>query len=175
MPPPADLGSRGIRTTGTSLPTGSNAGMSLQALMALLGHVTAEMTLRYATLASPTLRAAYDQAIGKARKQLPIIIPDRPILPSKVDWLRGEMRKTRVAHGYCSRHLAADACPYANICEQCDNYVPAPEFAPALQAQLDDIQTLRDDAEQRGWASEVDRHTHLIQRPQEHLGRIETR
>jgi hypothetical protein len=30
------------------------------------------MTLRYAALASPTLRAAYDQAIGKVRKALPI-------------------------------------------------------------------------------------------------------
>lgn len=34
----------------------ANAGMSLQALMALLGHVTPEMTIRYATLASPTTR-----------------------------------------------------------------------------------------------------------------------
>ena len=37
-------------TYGTSL---VNAGMSLQALMALMGHVSAEMTLRYASLASP--------------------------------------------------------------------------------------------------------------------------
>ena len=150
-----------------------NAGMSLQALMALLGHVTAEMTLRYATLASPTLRAAYDEAIGKARPRLPIIVNDRPVLPSKVDWLRGEMLKTRVAHGYCSRHLAADACPYANICEHCDNFVPAPEFATALQDQLADVQTLRDDAEQRGWASEMNRHQQLIERLQTHLGRID--
>ena len=113
--------------------------MSLQALMALLGHVTAEMTLRYATLASPALRAAYDEAIGKARPRLPIIVNDRPVLPSKIDWLRGEMLKTRVAHGYCSRHLTAGACPYANICEHCDNYVPAPEFTPALQDQLADV------------------------------------
>ena len=34
----------------------------------------------------------------------------------------------RVAHGYCSRQLAAEACPYANICEQSDNYATAPEF-----------------------------------------------
>lgn len=27
--------------------------------------------------------------------------------------------------------LAAEACPYANICEQCDNYVSAPEFIPS--------------------------------------------
>ncbi|ETZ51416.1 phage integrase family protein [Mycobacterium avium MAV_120809_2495] len=31
----------------------ANAGMSLQALMSLLGHVTPQMTIRYATLASP--------------------------------------------------------------------------------------------------------------------------
>jgi site-specific recombinase XerD len=149
-----------------------NAGMSLQALMALLGHVTAEMTLRYATLASPTLRAAYDEAIGKARPRLPLIVNDRPVLPTKAEWLRGEMLKTRVAHGYCSRHLAADACPYANICEHCDNYVPAPEFTTALQDQLTDVQALRDDAEQRGWTSETTRHEHLAERLQAHLGRI---
>jgi len=40
------------------LSTGFNAGMSLQALMALLGHVSTEMTLRYASLASPAIRAA---------------------------------------------------------------------------------------------------------------------
>jgi site-specific recombinase XerD len=149
-----------------------NAGMSLQALMALLGHVTAEMTLRYATLASPSLRAAYDEAIGKARPRLPLIVNDRPVLPSKAEWLRGEMLKTRVAHGYCSRHLAAEACPYANICEHCDNYMPAPEFAPVLQDQLADVQTLRDDANLRGWTSETSRHEHLIERLQTHLGRI---
>jgi site-specific recombinase XerD len=149
-----------------------NAGMSLQALMALLGHVTAEMTLRYATLASPALRAAYDEAIGKARPRLPLIVNDRLALPTKADWLRGEMLKTRVAHGYCSRHLAAETCPYANICEHCDNYIPAPEFAPALQDQLTDVQNLRDDAEQRGWTSETSRHEHLIERLQAHLGRI---
>jgi hypothetical protein len=29
---------------------------------------------------------------------------DKPILPDKVGWLRSEMLKTRVAHGYCARH-----------------------------------------------------------------------
>ncbi|MBV8235534.1 MAG: transposase, partial [Acidimicrobiia bacterium] len=48
------------------------------------------------------------------------------------------MLKTRVAHGYCARHPAAGACPYANICETCDNYVTAPEFREALTDQLAD-------------------------------------
>ena len=60
------------------------------------------MTLRYATLASPTLRTAYDQAIGKVRKALPIAPTGQPIVPAKIDWIASEFLKTRVAHGYCS-------------------------------------------------------------------------
>jgi hypothetical protein len=88
------------------------------------------MTLRYATLASPALRSAYDQAIGKVRKTLPIAPVGRPMVPAKVDWIASEFLKTRIAHGYCSRHLAAGACPYANICQTCDNFVPAPSTCP---------------------------------------------
>ena len=134
-------------TYATSL---ANAGMSLQALMALLGHVTPQMTLRYTTLASPTLRTAYDQAIGSIKTQLTLTPVGRPIVPDKVSWLAAEMLKTRVAHGYCSRHAAGEACPYANICETCDNYTPAVEFLPALTDQLADIRALKDDADQRG-------------------------
>ena len=61
------------------------------------------------------------------------------------------MIKTRVAHGYCSRHLAAEACPYANICENCDNYQTSAQFLPQLQDQLADAQALHDDALDRGW------------------------
>jgi hypothetical protein len=60
------------------------------------------------------------------------------------------MLETSVAHGYCSRHHAADACPYANICEQCDNFVTTPEFLPALRDQAADVNALRDDAAPRG-------------------------
>ena len=151
----------------------ANAGMSLQALMAVLGHVTPEMTLRYATLASPALRSAYDQAIGKVRKTLPIAPVGRPIVPAKVDWIASEFLKTRVAHGYCSRHLAAGACPYANICETCDNFVPGTEHLPALRDQLSDIHQLRADAGQRGWDGEVKRHGRVISALEHHCSRLE--
>lgn len=108
--------------------------MSLQALMALLGHVTPQMTLRYATLASPTLRDAYDQAMGRMRRQFTLTPVGKPIVPDAVSWLGSEMLKTRVAQGYCSRHHSAGACPYANICETCDNFVTGPEFRGALEA-----------------------------------------
>ena len=149
--------------------------MSLQALMALLGHVSTEMTLRYAALAAPAVRTAYEEAMSKARTRLALAIAPagQPIIPGRVEWLRAEMLKTRVAHGYCSRQLAAEACPYANICEQCDNYVTTPEFIPQLQAQLADITALRDDAAERGWHTEVARHSRVITRIQAHLQRLQ--
>ena len=151
----------------------ANAGMSIQGLMALLGHTTPEMTLRYATLASPTLRNAYDVAIGKIRPRIPLTPTSRrPAAPDKVEWLASEMLKTRVAHGYCARELVAEACPYANVCENCSNFVAAPEFAPVLQAQLADVRALRDDAEHRGWASEQGRHQRVADSLESHLRRL---
>jgi hypothetical protein len=113
--------------------------------------------------------------MDKARTRLTLTIAPvgKPIVSNRVAWLRGEMLKTRVAHGYCSRQLAAAACPYANVCEQCDNYVTATEFIPALQAQLADVTALRDDATERGWNTEVARHARVIASIQSHLERLE--
>ena len=82
------------------------------------------------------------------------------------------MLKTRVAHGYCSRDLVAHACPYANICETCPNFVTAAAFAPVIEAQLADIRQLRDDAETRGWRSETARHERVIASLEGHLRRL---
>ncbi|MBV8349319.1 MAG: tyrosine-type recombinase/integrase, partial [Mycolicibacterium sp.] len=149
----------------------ASAGISLQALMTLLGHSRPEMTVRYAHLADSSVRNAYDAAMTRLRgtRELPLVIGDRPQIPDRIQWLHGEMLKTRVAHGYCSRHLAAEACPYANICEQCDNYTTTTEFVPQLQAQLADETALRDDARDRGWDSEVARHARVIASLQRHL------
>ena len=150
----------------------ANAGMSLQALMTLLGHRSPEMTIRYARLASPTLKAAYDQAAGKIARRIPIAPVGRPAMPVRVEWLASEMLKTRVAHGYCSRELVAEACSYANICETCPNFAPTGDFTPAIEAQLADIHQLREDAEARGWTSESTRHQRVITSLESHLRRL---
>jgi hypothetical protein len=115
----------------------ANAGMSLQALMALLGHVTPQMTLRYATLASPTLRTAYDEAMGKMRRQFTLTPVGKPILPDKVGWLHSEMLKTRVAHGYCARHqppapahMPTSAKPATTTSPHPNSGMPSPTNSP---------------------------------------------
>jgi integrase len=150
----------------------ANAGMSIQALMTLLGHRSPEMTIRYARLASPALKSAYDQAAGRVARRIPVAPAGKPAVPDRVEWLGAEMLKTRVANGYCSRDLVAEACAYANICETCPNFVTAPEFAPAIEAQLADIHALRGDAEHRGWTSETARHDRVIASLGRHLQRI---
>jgi site-specific recombinase XerD len=151
-----------------------NGGMSLEALMAVLGHVTPEMTLRYAHLASDTIRDAYDAAIAKTRPR-PLLVagPTGRFVPDRVEWLHSEWLKTRVAHGFCSRHTAAGACPYANICEQCDNFVPDPNRRGVIADQLADVITLRDDARHRGWNDEATRHQHVADALDGHLRNLD--
>jgi hypothetical protein len=69
---------------------------------------------------------------------------------------------TRVAHGYCFRQLAAEVCLYANVSEQCDNYVTSLEFILQLPAQLADITALRDDAAGRGRHAGAARHSRVL-------------
>ena len=47
-----------------------NAGVSLQALMALLGHVSTQMSLRYAHLFDHTVRTEYERALDLAKSHI---------------------------------------------------------------------------------------------------------
>ena len=55
-----------------------NAGVSLQALMALLGHSSAEMSLRYGRLFDATVRVEYERALTLAKERLGPVLPDTP-------------------------------------------------------------------------------------------------
>jgi len=45
-----------------------NASVSPESLMALLGHVSAEMSLRYGRLLDATVRAEYERALSQAKE-----------------------------------------------------------------------------------------------------------
>jgi integrase len=147
-----------------------NAGCSLQALMALLGHQSANMSLRYARLFDTTVRANYERALALAKSRLgPVLPTDRTTLPlvevtGGRDWHDTPLVKARLAGGYCLRTPAQGACPYANICEHCPNFRTDTGFLAVLGAQRADAAALAADAETRGWADEATRHRTLVQR-----------
>jgi integrase len=153
-----------------------NAGVSLQALMRLLGHVSAAMSLRYAHLFDHTVRAEYERALDLAKTTIGTMPPTLPtagrptlpLLPSGTrtdgDWRDAPAIKSRLAGGYCLRAPAQGACPYANICEHCPSFRADAASVTVLAAQRRDTAALAADAEQRGWIDEADRHHRLLAR-----------
>ncbi|WP_326828513.1 site-specific integrase [Streptosporangium sp. NBC_01810] len=146
-----------------------NAGVSLQALMALLGHASAEMSLRYGRLFDTTVRAEYERALDLAKQQARIPATGRISLPladitGGAGWKDTPLIKSRMSGGFCLRAPAQGACTYANICEHCPSFHAKPSSLPILAAQRVDAEALAQDAENRGWITEAERHRRLITR-----------
>jgi len=143
-----------------------NAGVSLQSLMALLGHVSAEMSLRYGRLFDQTVRAEYERALELAKARIGPLPDNKRRIPLRGDgdWRDEPAIKARLAGGYCLRAPAQGACPYANICEHCPSFRTDAASVSVLAAQRVDAEALARDAEARGWIEEADRHRRLIAR-----------
>jgi integrase len=146
-----------------------NAGVSLQSLMALLGHVSAEMSLRYGRLFDTTIRDEYERALTLAKQRAGIPTTTRTSLPLTditrgTDWKTAPLIKSRLAGGFCLRAPAQGACTYANICEHCPSFHSDASSLAVLTAQRVDARALAQDAEARGWITEATRHHKLIAR-----------
>jgi integrase len=155
-----------------------NAGVSLQALMVILGHVSAEMSLRYARLFDSTVRAEYERALSLAKSRLgPLPTPDHATdePDHDHDWRTTPTIKTALAGGYCLRAPAQGPCAYANLCEHCPAYRTTIQHIPVLTAQRDDAAALAQDATDRGWDAETERHLRLISRLNTHIEQAATR
>jgi len=114
-----------------------NRGMSLEAIAAMLGHRSLDMTLRYAKIANRTVADEYfavtDQvdALYAQAKALPA-----DAIGPKMARLRREHHRL-LGNGYCTRPPELD-CAFESICETCTFFQTSIEFRPTLQAQHDD-------------------------------------
>lgn len=153
-----------------------NAGVSLQALMQLLGHVSAAMSLRYGRLFDTTVREEYERALTQTKAQL-AAAPAQAIGPvgtgaplplvqvtGGADWKDTATIKSRLAGGFCMRAPAQGSCAYAHICEHCPNYRTDAGYLGVLGAQRVDTLALAADAQTRGWTGEAHRHRQLADR-----------
>ena len=114
-----------------------NRGMSLEAIAAMLGHRSMDMTLRYAKIANRTVADEYfavtDQVDALYAKADPL--PADAIGP-KMARLRREHHRL-LGNGHCTRPAELD-CAFEAICENCTFFQTSIEFRPTLQAQHDD-------------------------------------
>jgi site-specific recombinase XerD len=113
-----------------------NRGMSLEAIAALLGHRSLDMTLRYAKIASRTVADEYFAVTEKVEALYgqPAQLPADAAGP-KMARLRREHHRL-LGNGYCTRPPQLD-CAFESICETCSYFQTSIEFRPTLQAQHD--------------------------------------
>jgi site-specific recombinase XerD len=133
-----------------------NRGMSLEAIAAMLGHRSLDMTLRYAKIANRTVADEYFAVTDKVEalygqhKRLPT-----DAIGPKMARLRREHHRL-LGNGYCTRPAELD-CAFESICENCAFFQTSIEFRPTLQAQ-------RDHADARGQTHRAQLFNQLIKR-----------
>ena len=114
--------------------------MSLEAIAAMLGHRSLDMTLRYAKIANRTVADEYFAVTDK----VDALYGQAPNLPA--DALGPKMARLRREHhrllgnGYCTRPPELD-CAFESICETCTFFQTSIAFRPTLQAQHDHAAT----------------------------------
>jgi site-specific recombinase XerD len=113
-----------------------NRGMTLEAIAALLGHRSLDMTLRYAKIANRTVADEYFAVTEKVEA----LYGQGNALPA--DTIGPRMARLRREHhrllgnGYCTRPPELD-CAFEAICETCTYFHTSIEFRPTLQRQHD--------------------------------------
>lgn len=114
-----------------------NRGMSLEAIAAMLGHKSLDMTLVYAKIANRTVANEYFAVAEQvdALYARPAQLPADALGPNMARLSREHSRL--LGNGYCTRPKVMD-CVYESICESCTFFQTTIAFRPTLHAQRDD-------------------------------------
>jgi site-specific recombinase XerD len=111
-----------------------NRGMSLEAIAALLGHRSMDMTLIYARISDDTVADAYFKVTEAVEAQYyglsgaPVPRAGAPSAQSANDHNR------LLANGHCTRP-ALLGCAFESVCEQCGFFETGPKFLTILKRQ----------------------------------------
>ena len=144
--------------------------------MALLGHVSAEMSLRYAHLFDSTVRAEYERALDLAKGRIGAM--PTPTGKTRIPVSGASLRQLQTTMTGETPRRSSRASPAATASERppkapaptptsantAPASAPTPPRSPVLAAQRVDTEALLDDAAQRGWIDEADRHRRLLDR-----------
>ncbi len=112
-----------------------NAGMSLEAIAALLGHRSMDMTLVYARISDDTVADAYFKVTEAVEAQyygLSGATPPRATGSSTRPPVNDHRRL--LANGHCTRP-ALLGCAFESVCERCGFFETGPQFVTILKRQ----------------------------------------
>jgi hypothetical protein len=122
----------------------NNRGMRLEAIAALLGHRSLEMTLVYAKITDRVVADEY-ASVCKQIDALYNTANTPGALPAEIDTaamtrLRQESHARMLGNGMCTRPVELD-CRMETICETCAYFATGPQFVPVLLRQRDHART----------------------------------
>jgi len=128
-----------------------NRGMRLEAIAALLGHRSMEMTLTYARIADRVVGDEY-AAVSSQIDALYNAAGNTVVLPAEIETaamtrLRKESHARMLGNGLCTRPVELE-CRMESACETCAYFKTGPEFVPVLLRQ-------RDHAREQGQAERI--------------------
>jgi site-specific recombinase XerD len=117
-----------------------NRGMRLEAIAALLGHRSMEMTLTYARIADRVVADEY-AAVTSQIDALYATAATPGALPAEIETaamtrLRTESHARMLGNGMCTRPVELE-CRMESACETCAYFRTGPEFVPVLLRQRD--------------------------------------
>ena len=116
-----------------------NRGMRLEAIAALLGHRSMEMTLTYARIADRVVADEYASVhahIDALYGQIPVGALPADVETTAMIRLRHEAHARMLGNGLCTRPAELD-CRMETVCETCAYFDTGPEFVPVLLRQRD--------------------------------------
>jgi integrase len=145
-------------TVGTQLAEG---GAQIQTIMAVLGHRNANMSATYSHISDPVLREQYEKVIaagGRVAGPAAEALLSNQINQDTLDWLKTNYFKTELELGHCLRTPAEGPCE-CDLYLRCPKFFTTSEYTPRLQARLARERQLIQDAVERGWPREAERHT----------------
>jgi hypothetical protein len=118
-----------------------NRGMRLEAIAALLGHRSMEMTLTYARIADRVVADEYESVSAQIDALYNTAGTGPGALPAEIETatmtrLRKESHARMLGNGMCTRPVELE-CRMESACETCAYFRTGPEFVPVLLRQRD--------------------------------------
>jgi hypothetical protein len=117
--------------------TGFNRGMSIEAIAALLGHRSMDMTMTYARISDRTVADEYFRVTQAVEASYHDAHPlAAAVAGPNMRRLAAEAHRRLLGNGHCTRPATLD-CIYETMCERCGFYETGPQFVTILTRQRD--------------------------------------
>jgi integrase len=150
-------------TVGTQL---AERGAKLHTIMSVLGHQSPHMSMVYARISDAEVLRDYRAVLEPGAKiagRGAEAIRAGHLGRTAVHWLKTNFLKTELELGHCLRLPSEGPCE-CDLYLSCAKFVTTPAYAPRLRERYRLEQTLAEDAHERKWTREEERHCAIARR-----------